>query len=56
MAVSVKENNFAIVCASSELQCTKFQAVFVSSRIYELLRSDPTIDRFVFEGISRESS
>jgi hypothetical protein len=54
-AVSIDENNFAIVSASSELHCTKFQAAFVSPRICELLRSDPTVDRFIFEGIPRES-
>jgi hypothetical protein len=53
---AVEENNFVIICGSAETHCTKFQAAFISPRISELLRFDPTIDRFLVEGISHESS
>jgi hypothetical protein len=55
-AALVEENNFVIVCGSSEIRSTKFHAAFVSPRITELLRNDPTFDRFILERIPRESS
>jgi hypothetical protein len=55
-AASVEENNFVIICPSSQLHCTKFQADFVSQRICEFLRSDRIIDHFIVERIPRESS
>jgi hypothetical protein len=55
-AASVEEKSFIIVSGSSEICCTKFQAAFISPRISEFLRSDPTIDRFILERIPGESS
>jgi hypothetical protein len=55
-AASVEENNFVFVCGFDEIYSTKFHAAFISPRISELLRNDPTIDRFVLEKIPRKSS
>jgi hypothetical protein len=51
----VEENNFVIVCGSEEIRSTKFHITFISPRISELLRSDPTIDRFIHEKIPGKS-
>jgi hypothetical protein len=53
---SVEGNNFVVICGSSEIHSTKFHIAFISPRISELLRNDPTIDRFTLERIPHESS
>jgi hypothetical protein len=50
-AASVEENNFVIVCGSSEIHSTKFHVAFISPRISEILRNDPMIERFILERI-----
>jgi hypothetical protein len=40
------EKDFQFVVGNSELNCSRFQAQFVSPKVGELLQSDCTIDRF----------
>jgi hypothetical protein len=55
-ASMIHDPMFTIAAGSTEFHCSRFQAAFISPRISELLRSDPTIDRFVLEGVQLDSS
>jgi hypothetical protein len=52
----VHDPTFTIVAGSAEFSCSPFQAAFLSPRITDVLRMDPTADRFVLEGVQLESS
>jgi hypothetical protein len=53
-AASVEEHSFEIVIAKKSFFVPRFQAVFISPRIHQLLISDPTINKFVVDGISSD--
>jgi hypothetical protein len=42
----VKESDFVFAVNGEEITCSRFQAQFVSPKVSDLLKSDPTMDRF----------
>jgi hypothetical protein len=46
-AASISEPDFAFIGNNGQLQCTKFQAAFISPRVHTLLQEDKTMD-FLF--------
>jgi hypothetical protein len=54
-AASVEEHSFEIIIAKKSFFVPRFQAVFISPRIHQLLSSDPTISKFVVDGISSDN-
>jgi hypothetical protein len=54
-AASLENSNlFAFVVGGREYYCKRFQASFMSTRVCEMLASDPTLNRFVAEGLRKE--
>jgi hypothetical protein len=48
-ADSVPEGNFAFIGNDCTVQCTKFQAAFISPRVHSLLQTDASLDSFFIE-------
>jgi hypothetical protein len=45
-AASISENDFTFIGNGYQIECTKFQAAFISPRVHLLLRQDNTINSF----------
>jgi hypothetical protein len=48
-AVSISEQDFIFVGQSFEHRCTKFEAAFLSPRVYSELLKDPTVNSVFLE-------
>jgi hypothetical protein len=47
----IEPNTFRFIIGGEELKCNRFQAAFISDKVYKLLLSDSTIDHFEICGI-----
>jgi hypothetical protein len=46
---SISEGDFAFIGNSCQIQCTRFQAAFISPRVHSLLQEEPTLDSLFLE-------
>jgi hypothetical protein len=46
---SISEKNFVFIGNDSELECTTFQAAYISPRVHLMLQEDKTVNSFVIE-------